>query len=216
MGVRTETVISVLLAEDHQTVREGLRLLVDAQPDMRVVAEAADGRAAIDKARALKPAVIVIDIHMPKVNGLVATRIIHGAVPESAVVVLTRHNDRAYLYEMLEAGAGAYVLKQSSSNALLAAIRAAVAGERYVDPAMLEDLEAGPDDGRTPPVVSEREREVLRRMALGESNKEIAAALSISIKTVEVHKANAMRKLSLRGRTDVVRYASLRGWLQDP
>lgn len=208
--------ISVMLAEDHETVREGLRLLVDAQPDMRVVAEAADGRAAIDVARKLKPTAIVIDVNMPKVNGLLATRIIRDALPDSAIVVLTRHNDRAYLNEMLQAGAGAYVLKQSSSSALLTAIRSAVAGETYVDPAMREDPDGDVEGRRAPTGVSEREREVLRRMAIGESNKEIAAALDISIKTVEVHKANAMRKLELRGRTDVVRYASLRGWLQDP
>ena len=210
--------ISVLLAEDHETVREGLRLLVDAQPDMKVIAEAADGGSAVERARTLKPAAIVMDLNMPKMNGLAAARILHATVPGSAVIVLTRHNDKAYLQEMLNAGAGAYILKQSSSHELLRAIRAAVAGEKYVDPALRDEGEVpdSPASRSGSPTITEREREVLRRMALGHSNKEIALALDISVRTVEVHKANAMRKLELGGRTDVVRYAALHGWLQDP
>jgi two-component system response regulator NreC len=210
--------ISVLLAEDHETVREGLRLLVNAQHDMKVIAEAADGGAVIDRARALKPTAIVMDLNMPLVNGLEATRILRAAVPDCAVIVLTRHNDKSYLREMLDAGAAAYVLKQSSSTELLSAIRAAVAGMRYIDPALRDETAPLVAPRRQPgaPIVSDRECEVLRRMALGHSNKEIAAALEITVKTVEVHKANAMRKLSLRGRTDVVRYAALNGWLKDP
>ena len=210
--------ISVLLAEDHDTVREGLKLLVNEQPDMTVVAEAADGRAAIECARMLNPTAIVLDLNMPLMNGLSVTRVLHRALPLTAVVVLTRHKDRAYLHELFEAGAGAYVLKQSPSTELLSAIRAAAAGQKYVDPALRDDPEplAAPGRRLASPSVTEREREVLRDMALGHSNKEIADRLGISIKTVEVHKANAMRKLSLKGRTDVVRYAVLHGWLQDP
>lgn len=210
--------IGVLLAEDHETVREGLKLLVNGQPDMTVVAEAADGRSAIERARAVNPQAIVIDLNMPMMNGLVATRILHSTLPAVALIVLTRHNDRAYLQELFDAGAGAYVLKQSSSEELLTAIRAAVAGQRYVDPALRDDPQPLEGSGRRLgfPPVTEREREVLRHMAVGHSNKEIADRLDISVKTVEVHKANAMRKLSLKGRTDVVRYAVLHGWLQDP
>ena len=210
--------ISVLLAEDHETVREGLKLLVNEQPDMTVVAEAADGHSAIEHAQALNPTAVVLDLNMPMLNGLSVTRILHRTLPLMAVVVLTRHKDRAYLQELFEAGAGAYVLKQSPSTELLSAIRAAVAGQKYVDPALRDDPQPLAASGRRLafPPITEREREVLRDMALGHSNKEIADRLSISVKTVEVHKANAMRKLSLNGRTDVVRYAVLHGWLQDP
>lgn len=210
-------VIRVLLAEDHETVREGLKLLVNGQPDMTVVAEAADGSSAVDQARALKPEAIVIDLNMPMMNGLVATRIIRTALPSTAVVVLTRHNDRAYLKELLDAGAQGYVLKQSSSAELLTAIRAVAAGRRYVDPVLREDPLPLAASGRRlgSPSVTEREREVLRHMAQGHSNKEIAERLGITVKTVEVHKANAMRKLALKGRSDVIRYAALHGWLQD-
>lgn len=210
-------VIRVLLAEDHETVREGLKLLVNSQPDMTVVGEAADGRTAIDQARALKPEAVVIDLNMPMLNGLAATRVIRSASPTSGVVVLTRHNDKAYVQEMLQAGAQGYVLKQSASGELLTAIRAVAAGRRYVDPALREDPQPLAASGRRlgSPAVTERECEVLRYMALGHSNKEIAARLDITVKTVEVHKANAMRKLALKGRSDVIRYAALHGWLQD-
>ena len=212
------TVISILLAEDHETVREGLKLLVNKQPDMTVVAEASDGRSAIERARMVNPTAIVLDLNMPMMNGLSVTRILHRALPLTAVVVLTRHSDRAYLQELFAAGAGAYILKQSPSTELLNAIRAAVAGQKYIDPALRHDPEPLSASGRRQPFpsITEREREVLRDMAIGHSNKEIADRLNISIKTVEVHKANAMRKLSLKGRTDVIRYAVLHGWLQDP
>ena len=210
--------ISILLAEDHETVRAGLKLLVNEQPDMAVVAEAADGHSAVERAREVKPTAIVLDLNMPVMNGLAVTRVLHEVLPSTAVVVLTRHSDKAYVQELFKAGVGGYVLKQSPSGELLNAIRAAVAGERYVDSALREDLEPLAASGRrlSAPSVTEREREVLRAMALGFSNKEIADQLEISVKTVEVHKANAMRKLGLKGRTDVVRYAVLHGWLRDP
>jgi DNA-binding NarL/FixJ family response regulator len=208
--------ISVLLAEDHETVREGLRLLLNTQPDMRVIGEAGDGRTAVEQARRLKPDVVILDVSMPGVSGLAAARLLRTSVPATAVVALTRHDDRAYVDELIAAGAAGYVLKQSASTELLQAIRAAVTGRKYLD-AALQLAEQERDQRRaSTPMTTEREREVLRRMAVGQSNKEIAAALDISIKTVEVHKANAMRKLDLHGRTDVVRYAALHGWLQDP
>jgi len=208
--------IRVLLAEDHETVREGLRLLVDAQTDMEVVAEAGDGQVAVDRARAAKPDVVVLDLTMPGMNGLAAAKVLHATLPSASIVALTRHVDYAFVQELLDAGASAYVLKQSSSSELLKAIRAAVSGERYVDPAIRNlELERGRRRAATP-TITDRERDVLRRMAVGHSNKEIASAMNISVKTVEVHKANAMRKLNLAGRADVVRYAALNGWLQEP
>lgn len=208
--------IRVLLAEDHETVREGLRLLLDAQTDMEVVATVGDGRAAVEHARTLKPDVVVLDLTMPGMSGLAAARALTTTGGPTVVVALTRHNDGAYVQELLAAGASAYVLKQSASSELLRAIRISVAGGKYLDPGL--PPQDTPDVRRRPntPRVTDREVAVLRMMAVGHSNKDIAGTLDISVKTVEVHKANAMRKLSLRGRADVVRYAVLNGWLRDP
>jgi two-component system, NarL family, response regulator NreC len=209
--------IRVLLAEDHETVREGLRLLVNAQSDMEVVAEVGDGQAAVERTRSLRPDVVVLDLTMPGMTGLAAAKALKNAEAPTAVVALTRHDDDAYVQQLVAAGASGYVLKQSSSTELLRAIRIAAAGGRYLDPALPpSDQPRDPRRRPTTPRITDREVEVLRMMATGHSNKEIAAAMSISVKTVEVHKANAMRKLSLRGRTDVVRYAVMSGWLQDP
>ncbi len=210
--------IRVVLAEDHETVRQGLKLLIDGQPDMEVIGEAGDGAAAVQRVADLHPDVAVLDLSMPRMNGLLAARAIRSATSRTAVVALTRHADLAYVKELQAAGAIGYVLKQSASGELLMAIRAAAAGERYLDPGV--EARAGVDGARheTPPSprVTDREREVLRRMALGYSNKEIAQAMDIAVKTVEVHKANAMRKLALNGRIDVIRYALLQGWLREP
>ena len=212
--------ILVLLAEDHETVREGLKLLIDAQPDMQVVGEVASGRGVVERATALAPHVVVMDIAMPDVNGLTATRELKQACPDTAVVVLTRHDDNAYVQELLRGGASGYVLKRSPSGELLAAIRAAASGRSYLDPALGARIAGGMRRGiaglsPANPGVSERENQVLRLVAHGHSNKEIANALGISVKTVEVHKANAMKKMDFHGRIDVVRYAMLQGWLQD-
>lgn len=209
--------IRVLLTDDHETVREGLRLLVGAQPDMSVVGEAADGAQALEKAAVLHPDVVVLDLTMRGMNGLAAAAALKASGRRAAIVALTRHNDEAYVHSLLAAGASGYVLKQSASAELLRAIRAAAAGQTYLDPALTR-AEHAPDPRRraTTPIVTERETEVLRLIAAGNSNKDIANSLQISVKTVEAHKANAMRKLALRGRTDVVRYAVLNGWLRDP
>jgi two-component system, NarL family, response regulator NreC len=212
--------IRVLLAEDHETVRQGLQALLSAKEDIDVVAEVADGRMAVERTKALKPDVSVLDLSMPEMNGLTATKAIRQAAPDVAVVALTRHADDAYVQEMLSAGAMGYVLKQSSIDELLKAIRAVAGGERYLDSALVaRNARAYLSRYSTPqsrPPISERESSVLRLMAIGYSNKEIASTLDIAVKTVEVHKANAMRKLDLKGRIDVVRYAVLNGWLQDP
>jgi DNA-binding NarL/FixJ family response regulator len=210
--------IRVLIADDHETVRQGLRLLIDSQPDMEVVGEAGDGGAAVEQVETLKPQVAVLDISMPEMNGFAATRIIRERAPSTAVVALTRYRDEPYINQLLGAGASGYVFKQSTSAELLAAIRAAASGARYLDRALASGTRNMLTSRRgAPPVrITEREADVLRRMALGESNKEIATALDVSVKTVEVHKANAMRKLGLAGRIDVVKYALLQGWLRDP
>ena len=212
--------IRVVLAEDHETVRQGLHALLAARDDIEVVADAANGRIALERIKSLKPDVAVMDLSMPEMNGLAATRAIAEMAPKVAVVALTRHADDAYVQELLSAGAKGYVLKQSSIDELLKAIRTVAAGDRYLDSALVaRNARAYLSRYSTPqsrPPISERESSVLRLMAIGHSNKEIASALDIAVKTVEVHKANAMRKLDLKGRIDVVRYAVMNGWLQDP
>jgi DNA-binding NarL/FixJ family response regulator len=212
--------IRILLAEDHETVRQGLRLLIEAQQGMQVIGEAGNGREAVARCAALKPDVVVMDVTMPEVNGLAATREIRAAGQTVAVVALTRHVDEAYVQELLGAGASAYVLKQSDSSQLIKAIREAARGGLYLDAAVAAGVtrdylrkHARPIENV--PILSDRESEVLRQIAWGFSNKEIAQALDLSVKTVEVHKANATRKLGLRGRIDIVRYAVLQGWLHD-
>jgi DNA-binding NarL/FixJ family response regulator len=212
--------IRVVLAEDHESVRQGLRLLLEARDDIEIVADAANGRVALDRVKALKPDVAVLDLAMPEMNGLAATKAIKQAAPQVNVVALTRHADDAYVQELLSAGASGYVLKQSPIEELLKAIRAVAAGDRYLDSTLVARnakayLSRYSSEPSRPPI-TDREASVLRLMAIGHSNKEIAGALDIAVKTVEVHKANAMRKLNLRGRIDVVRYAVLSGWLQDP
>jgi DNA-binding NarL/FixJ family response regulator len=217
----TGTRLRILLADDHVTVRQGLKMLIDSQDDMTVVSEASDGTAAIEQARTLRPDVVVMDISMPGMNGLVATRTLKQIQPDSVIVILTRHGDDAYLQELLRAGADGYVLKQSAASELLQAIRATAVHGQYLDSALTARVTAGflAKSGRKAQVtgvsVSERESEVLRLIAAGYSNKEIAAQLELSVKTVEVHKANAARKLGLKGRIDIVKYALLQGWLSD-
>jgi len=213
--------LRIVLADDHVTVRHGLKLLIDSQADMTVVAEASDGAAAIQRALDLKPDVVVMDISMPGMNGLVATRALKKAQPATAIVTLTRHGDDAYLQELLRAGVSAYVLKQSAPGELLQAIRAAAAGGQYVDSTLTSRVTAGflAREGKrvnkAGVAITDRESDVLRLIASGYSNKEIAARLSLSVKTVEAHKANAMRKLGLTGRIDIVKYAVLQGWLDN-
>lgn len=211
--------LRVLLADDHVVVRHGLKLLIDDQPDMTVIAEAGDGETAIRRALELKPDVIVMDISMPGMNGLTATRKLRELQPGAAIVTLTRHTDDAYLQELLRAGVTGYVLKQSAPTELLQAIRAAAAGGQYLDSALTARVTAAfvgkqrKTESQPRAAVSEREAEVLRLIASGYSNKEIASRLSLSVKTIEAHKANAMRKLDLNGRIDIVKYAVLQGWL---
>jgi two-component system, NarL family, response regulator NreC len=213
--------LRVLLADDHVVVRQGLKRLIEEQPDIVVVGEAGDGAETIQKVQELKPDVIVMDISMPGMNGLVATKKLKELRSETVVVTLTRHADDAYLQELLRAGASGYVLKQSAPNELIQAIRATAAGGHYLDSTLTARVTAGfiGREGRrvTQPgaAPSERESEVLRLIASGYSNKEIASQLALSVKTVEAHKANAMRKLGLSGRIDIVNYAILQGWLKD-
>lgn len=211
--------IRVLLADDHRTVRESLRLMLERQADIEVVAEAGNGKQAVQQALALKPDVVVMDIAMPEASGLTATRALRQAASDIKIVMLTRYSDDAYFQELLRAGVSGYVLKQSASSELLQAIRAVAGGGEYLDSALTGRVTGRfrvAKSGTHPSTgISEREREVLHHIAWGHSNKEIAAKLDLSVKTVEVHKANAMKKLGMKSRIDIVRFAVLQGWLQD-
>jgi len=214
------TKLRVLLAEDHKMMREGLRMVVDREATMEVVGEADNGFAAIKLAQELRPDVVVMDVSMPKLNGLSATTELKQLVPDVKVLILTRHTESSYVQQLLQSGASGYVLKQSASEELVRAIQRVGAGRHYVDPAVSEQVVATiagyrgtPGVQRKPP--SEREETVLRMVALGFLTKEIAVRLKISIKTVETHKRNAMSKMGMKTRVDIVRYAGLQGWLQD-
>ena len=213
--------LRVLLVEDHETVRQGLKLLIDREADLEVVGEASDGAQAIERGASDELDVIVMDLSMPDVSGVVATRKLKQLRPALAVVSLTRHADQTFLEELLRAGASAYVLKQSPHSELLRAIRAAAAGRQYIDPALTHHLAAPfaarerKRTGRAFPTLTDRETEVLRLVSQGHSNKEIAARFDLSNKTIEVHKANAMRKLGLSGRIELLQYALHVGWLHD-
>lgn len=211
--------IRILLADDHETVREGLKAILSAEPDFDVVAEVDSGTAAIAQVEALNPAIVVMDVSMPGMNGLAATQAIVQSHPGSRVVVLTRHSERAYLLQLLRVGASGYVLKQSRSTSLISAIRAVARGNTYVDPAATNALIGDIPRPQTFSIkqlgsMTSREEEVLRRVAWGFSNKEIAADLDVSVKTIETHKTNVMQKLALRNRSDVIRFALALGWLR--
>lgn len=217
-----EQATRILLAEDHNTVREGIKMLVNAQPDMEVIGEAADGRAAILKTRELQPDLVVMDVSMPEMNGLKATEKLREEFPDLKILTLTRHTDDGYLQQLIKAGVNGYVLKQSAPTELINAIRTVTSGRSYVDSELTQKVLGGYAGRTTGPLrgegtgqVSDRESEVLRFIAWGYSNKEIASRLDLSVKTIEAHKSNAMRKLNMRSRIDIVRYAILQGWLEE-
>jgi len=217
--------IRIFLADDHAVVREGLRSLIEAQPGLSVVGEAADGQEAWQSACDLTPDVLVLDLSMPGVGGAEAAERIARECPSVRVLALTMHEERGYVSRLLRAGASGYLLKRTASSELVRAIRTVATGGTYVDPslagALLADNShrptraAGGDGASRLGELTARETEVLRLVARGHSNKEIAAALEISVKTVETHKANAMTKLGLKTRAAVVRFAMDEGWLSD-
>ena len=211
--------LRVLLADDHAVVREGLKALINGHLDMEVVGEAADGSSACAKATALCPDIVVMDVSMPFVNGVEATREVRRLRPEIKVLALTVHEERSYLRELMEAGAAGFVLKRSAPEDLVHALRVVARGDVYLDPSVTAvvlgklsrtRVQDGPHQE-----LSERETEVLQLIARGHSNKEIADRLKISVKTVETYKARSMEKLGLTGRADIVRFAVHQGWLQD-
>jgi two-component system response regulator NreC len=210
--------IRLLLVDDHQVVRSGLRMLLASESDVEIVGEAGTAREALEAVRLLKPTVVLMDIGLPDLSGIDATREIKRTNPEVAVVALTIHEDEEYFFKMLEVGAGGYVPKRAAPEELLTAIRAAAAGEVYLYPSMAKLLvkdylsqERSTDAASTLDGLTDREQEVLRYLAEGTVNEEIANALFISIKTVARHRENIMQKLGLHSRAELVRYAIRKG-----
>lgn len=211
--------IRVLLADDHAVLRAGLRALLAAEGDLLVVGEASEGAEAIRLCQALRPDVVVMDIGMPGVSGIDATARIKRDLPGTKVLILSMHDDRGYLRQVLRVGASGYVLKKAADTELLAAIRAAARGEVFLDPALAKALV---DEVMEPmalsgeiPALSDRERDVLRLLAHGHTNQQVADRLCISVKSVETYKARLMEKLGLKGRAELVRYALQHGFLKD-
>ena len=210
---------TVLLVEDHVVMRQGLKALLDDEPDLEVIGEAGDGREALQLVARLRPTVVLLDIAMPHLNGIEAARQIQQNFPEIKVVVLSMHATEEYVFQMLRAGAAGYVLKQSASTEVLNAIRAAVAGQLFLSSAIsrqnLDDYferAAARGDQADFDLLSSREREVLQLLAEGHSNEAIAAELVISVKTVEAHRVNMMRKLGVDNKVGLIRYAYRKGW----
>ena len=211
--------LRILLADDHKMVREGLRLLIDSQPDMRVVGEAANGREVLLRARELKPDVVVMDLSMPELNGLQATERLRAESPEIKVVAITANEDESYLRQLCKVGAAGYVLKRSAGDELVKAISLVSKGGVYFEAslaskALARQMTGGKKDAGTVEL-SEREKEVLVMLAWGYSNKEIAGQLSLSVKTVETYKVRIGEKLGLRSRTEMVQHALRQGWLNE-
>jgi DNA-binding NarL/FixJ family response regulator len=209
--------IRVVIADDHGIVRSGLRMLIDRQSDMEVVAEADDGVAALEQTQAQRPHVAVLDVSMPRMTGLQAAREIRSHVPDTRVLLLSMHDDERYFLEGLEAGAAGYVLKRAADTDLIGAVRTVAGGRTFLSDdaqrtlmdAWLENGRPAPDDPLTP-----RELEVVKLIAEAFNNRQIARTLNVSEKTVESHRSNVLSKLEMRDRVELVRYAIRRGLVE--
>jgi two-component system, NarL family, response regulator NreC len=203
----------ILLVDDHAVVRQGFKMILDAQSDMEIVGEAANGREAVELAAQLNPDIVVMDVAMPELNGIEATRRVIASDPHIRVIALSMHKDSVYVREILRAGARGYLLKDSGADELVKAIRAVAGGESYLSPAVSN---AVLDDYRkhvTNPIdlLTSREREVLQMLAEGKTNKEIAVVLNLSVYTVDAHRGRIMEKLNLHSINELVRFALRNG-----
>ncbi len=214
--------IRILLADDHTILRAGLRMMLNAQPDFEVVGEAQDGRQAIQEAQRLQPDVILMDITMPDMNGIEATRQIKKVLPETKVLVLTMHEHDEYVFQALRAGASGYMLKEAADTDLISALRVIQNGQFYLSPTAqsvmvgdyLQRVRTG-EEKDSYSSLTEREREILKLVAEGYTNNQIAERLIISPKTVDTHRTHVMDKLNLHSRAELVKYAMRRGLLED-
>jgi DNA-binding NarL/FixJ family response regulator len=212
--------IRIVLADDHPIVLDGLRNLIRAESDFELVGEAASGLSALKIIREQHPDVAVLDISMPELNGIVLSRRLAGEMPALRLLILTLHEDRAYLNQALEAGVRGYVLKRSAVENLVQAIRAVLVGGLYIDPAIAGRMFESKQINKrlaarkgVAPALTDREADVLKMAALGFTNKEIASRLDVGVKSIETYKARGLEKLGLKTRAELVRYASGQGWL---
>ena len=212
--------IRIVLADDHPIVLDGLRNLIRAEPDLELVGEATSGLSALKIIREQRPDVAVLDISMPELNGILLSRRLAGEMPGLRLLVLTLHEDRAYLNQALEAGVRGYVLKRSAVENLVQAIRAVMVGGLYIDPAIVGRVFESKQVNKrlaarkgVAPALTDREADVLKMAALGFTNKEIASRLDVGVKSIETYKARGLEKLGLKTRAELVRYASGQGWL---
>ena len=205
--------IRILLADDHAVVRQGFKMILSAEKDMEIVGEAGNGREAVEQAEQLRPDIVVMDVAMPELNGIEATRRLAASMPHTRVIALSMHKDSVYVREVLRAGARGYLLKDSGAGDLVSAIRAVASGESYLSPAVSN---AVLDDYRrhvTNPIdlLTSREREVLQMLAEGKTNKEIAVVLNLSVYTVDAHRGRIMEKLNVHSINELVRFAVRNG-----
>ncbi len=211
--------IRILLAEDHKVVREGTRRLLESQEDFEVVGEASDGIEAVELAKKYKPEIIIMDVSMPRLNGIEATKQIKAIYPNIAILVLTGYDDDEYVFALLEAGAAGYLLKEASGEELIEAIRQVMAGEPVLHPKIMKKvlnrLRSPVEEQAQVPgeVLSDREMEVLRLAAKGMSNMEIADSLTLSVRTVQTHLRSIFNKLGVGSRSEAIVYGLKKGWL---
>ncbi|MCX6610173.1 MAG: response regulator transcription factor [Acidobacteria bacterium] len=203
----------ILLADDHSVVRSGFRMILASQTDMEVVGEVANGREAVEQATALQPDVVIMDVTMPELNGIEATRRITAALPRTRILALSMHKDSVYVREILRAGACGYLLKDSGEGDLVSAVRAVARGEGYLSSGVSDAVLTDYRKHVTDPIdlLSSREREVLQMIAEGKTNKEIAVTLNLSVYTVEAHRGRIMEKLNLHSTGELVRFAVRNG-----
>ncbi len=214
-------VIKILLADDHAIVRDGLKLLLQHEPDMSVVGEAQDGQEAVDQAARLSPDVVILDLSMPRLGGLSALPLLRSAVPKAHILVLTMHDNEQFLFEALNAGASGYLLKKSAADELMDAVHTVMSGKVYLSPLMsqrmvgdyMHRLQDGTRDAAAVDALTRREQEVLRLIAEGHTNQQIADLLHLSIKTVQTHRGHILEKLDLHDRTELVKYAISKGYI---
>ena len=210
--------IRILLADDHTVIRKGLRLLLEREPEFQVIGEASDGRQAVDLAESANPDVAIIDVAMPNLNGIEAARQISAKLPNVAIVILSMHSDESYVLRALKAGARAYLLKDSAESDLIGAVHAVTGGKAFFSPAISRMLvddymrrleQRGVEDSYE--LLTMREREILQMLAEGNSNKEVASMLNLSLYTVETHRSNILQKLNLHSVPELILYAVRKG-----
>lgn len=207
------SIIRILLADDHAVVRQGFRMILSAQSDLEVIGEAANGREAVEQCQLLQPDLVIMDVSMPELNGIEATRRVMEVAPRCRVLALSMHKDSVYVREILRAGASGYMLKEAIDHDLLSAVRAIAKGQGYLSPAISDAVLSDYRKHVTDPIdlLSSREREVLQMIAEGKTNKEIATALNLSTYTVESHRSRIMEKLNLHSAGELVRFAFRNG-----